>query len=174
MAPEPEDMNGSTTRLYGAAIAITSGVYSLVSATVGGTMTGAGGAMGSGGMTGSGGMAGTTGLGLAGWVMLALGVVVVVHGVVLLTPAVERLGSASGPLMIAYSLVMLLLQALGGAGMTGMGMTGGTSGGTGTMGGMGSTATAGMGWDLGMVALAVLMLFSGIVITTRDADDGGM
>ncbi|QZY01007.1 hypothetical protein K6T25_05270 [Halobaculum rubrum] len=163
-------MDGSTTRPYGAAIAITSGVYSLVSATVGGTMTGAGGAMGSGGMTGSGGMAGTTGIGLASWVMLAIGVVVVVHGAVLLTPAVKRLGSASGPLMIAYSLVMLLLQALGGAGMTGMGMTGGT----GTMGSMGSTATAGMGWDLGMVALAVLMLFSGIVMTTREDGERGM
>lgn len=155
VAPEREDMNGSTTRPYGAAIAITSGVYSLVSATAGGTM-------------------GTTGLGIAGWVMIAIGVVVVVHGVVLLTPAAERLGGASGPLMIAYSLVMLLLQALGGTGtMGGTGMTGGMEGGMGSMGGMGSTATAGMGWDLGMVALAVLMLFSGIVMTTRD-DDGGM
>jgi len=174
MAPEPEVMNGSTTRQYGAAIAITSGVYSLVSATVGGAMTGTGGAMGSGGMMGSGGTMGTTGLGIAGWLMLAIGVVVVVHGVVLLTPAADRLGSASGPLMIAYSLVMLLLQALGGAGITRMGMTGGTNGGAGTMGGMGSTATVGMGWDLGMVALAALMLFSGVVMTTRDPDDGGM
>ncbi|MFC6787199.1 hypothetical protein ACFQFH_15405 [Halobaculum halobium] len=156
-------MDGSTTRLYGAAIAITSGVYSLVAASVGG------------GMMGSTGTMGSTGIGAAGWVMLAIGVVVVVHGVVLLTPAADRLGSASGPLMIAYSLVMLLLQALGATGMTGsMGMTGGTSGGMGTMGGMGSTATAGMGWDLGMVALAALMLFSGIVMTTRDSGDGGM
>ncbi|QZP36820.1 hypothetical protein [Halobaculum magnesiiphilum] len=149
-------MNGSTTRLYGAAIAITSGVYSLVSATVGGTM-------------------GTTGLGIAGWLMLAIGVVVVVHGVALVTPAADRIGSASGPLMIAYSLVMLLLQALGATGMTGRtGMTGGMGAGMGSTGGMGSTATAGMGWDLGMVALATLMLFSGIVMTTRDAGDGGM
>lgn len=161
-------MNGSTTRLYGAAIAITSGVYSLVSATAGGTM-------GSDAMMGSGGTMGTTGLGIAGWVMIAIGVVVVVHGVVLLTPAAEQLGGASGPLMIAYSLVMLLLQALGGTGTVGgMGMTGGMEGGMGSMGGMGSTATAGMGWDLGMVALAALMLFSGIVMTTRDADGGGM
>lgn len=162
-------MNGSTTRLYGAAIAITSGVYSLVSAGFGG------GTMGPDGMMGPTGTMGSTGLGIAGWLMLAVGVIVVVHGVVLLTPAVDRLGSASGPLMIAYSLVMLLLQALGATGTVGgMGMTGARGGGMGSMGGMGSTTTAGMGWDLGMVALAALMLFSGIVMTTRDPGDGGM
>ncbi|UIP00423.1 hypothetical protein Hbl1158_03400 [Halobaculum sp. CBA1158] len=166
-------MNGSTTRQYGAAIAVASGAYSLLSAGIGGGTAGTGG-MGGGGM-GTGGMMGSTGLGIAGWLMLAIGVVVVVHGVVLLTPAADRLGTASGPLMIAYSLVMLLLQALGAAGVTGgMGTTGGMNGGMGTTSGMGSTATAGMGWDLGMVALAALMLFSGIVMTTRDGDDGGM
>lgn len=47
--------------------------------------------------------------------MALLGTVVVVHGVVLLTPYADRLGSASGPLMIVYSLLMLLNQALVGA-----------------------------------------------------------
>jgi hypothetical protein len=162
-------MTGSTTRLYGTAIAITSGVYSLASAGFGG------GTMGPDGMMGSTGTMGSTGLGIAGWLMLAVGIIVVVHGVVLLTPAADRLGSASGALMIAYSLVMLLLQALGATGTAGgMGMTGARGGGMGSMGGVGSTATAGMGWDLGMVALALLMLFSGIVMTTRDPGDDGM
>lgn len=47
--------------------------------------------------------------------MVVLGLVVVVHGVILLTPYTGRLGTASGPLMIGYSLLMLLNQALVGA-----------------------------------------------------------
>ncbi|MDT3437541.1 hypothetical protein KZ498_22190 [Haloarcula sp. 1CSR25-25] len=144
-----------TTRQYGAAIALVSGVYSLLSAT-GGT-----------GMMGSN----------SGLLMALLGVVVVVHGVVLLTPYADRLGNASGPLMIGYSLVMLLNQALVGVtgsvnwGMgseMGSGMNGGMSG------GMGSSMTAGMGWDLGMVALAVLMLISGVIMANRRNDSTGM
>ena len=146
-----------TTRQYGAAIALVSGLYSLISAT-GGT-----------GMMGSN----------SGLLMALLGVVVVVHGVVLLTPYVDRLGNASGPLMIGYSLVMLLNQAL--IGVTGnanwgMGMGSGMGSGMdgGMTGGMGSTMTAGMGWDLGMVGLAVLMLISGVIMTNRSGSENGM
>jgi len=148
-------VNGSTTRQYGAAIALVSGLYSLVSAT------------------GGGGMMGTN----SGWFMLFLGIVVVVHGVVLLTPYASRLGSASGPLMIGYSLLMLLNQALvGTTGSMNWGMGGGMGTGMngGMNGGMGSTMTAGMTWDLGMVALAVLMLVSGVIMTSTPSGESDM
>jgi hypothetical protein len=48
----------------------------------------------------------------------------------------------------------------------GSGMTGGM--GSGMSGGMGSatgSTVMGMGWDLGMVALALLMLVSGVIMT---------
>ncbi|WP_197052452.1 hypothetical protein [Halobellus rufus] len=114
-----------------------------------------------------------TQMGTDGWLMLLVGVVVTVHGVVLLTDFADRLGGASGPLMIAYSVVMLLNQALLGTGMMGgeMGpgsMDGGMAGGA--MGG--STISAGMGWDAGMVSLALLMLVSGIVMTRDRGTDG--
>jgi hypothetical protein len=44
----------------------------------------------------------------------------------------------------------------------------------GMTGGMGSTMTAGMGWDLGMVGLAVLMLISGVIMTNRSGSETGM
>jgi len=143
----------SNTRLYGASIAFASGLYSLWSASM------------------------ATRMGTGGWLMLLVGVVVLVHGVVLLTDYADRLGSASGPLMIAYSVVMLLNQALLGTGMMGGmgsgsmngGMTGGMNGGA--MGA--STISAGMGWDAGMVFLALLMLVSGVIMT-RDRDSNGM
>jgi hypothetical protein len=144
-----------TTRQYGAAIALVSGLYSLLSVT-----------------TGSGMMSSNSGL-----LMALLGVIVLVHGVVLLTPYASWLGNASGPLMIGYSLLMLLNQALVGVtgsmdwGM-GSGMGSGMNGGMGS--GMGSSMTAGMGWDLGMVALAVLMLLSGVIMTNRRTDSSGM
>ncbi|RDZ55926.1 hypothetical protein C5B91_19700 [Haloferax sp. Atlit-10N] len=148
-------MNGTTTRQYGAAIALVSGIYSLFSVVAeAGMMQSAGGAF-----------------------MALLGVIVVVHGVVLLTPYADRLGSASGPLMIGYSVLMLLNQTL--VGVTGS-MNWGMGGGMGTgmdggmASGMGSNITAGMGWDLGMVALAVLMLVSGIIMTNRRGAESGM
>ncbi len=95
-------------------------------------------------------------LALSRWIMAIIGVVVIAHGAVLLTDFAARLGNASGLLMIIYAVVMLLNQVLMGTGMmadvAGMGMDGG---------GM----MAGMGWDAGMVALAALMLFSGIMMT---------
>ena len=112
-------------------------------------------------------------MGTSGWLMLVLGVVVIVHGTVLLTDYADRLGDASGPLMIAYALLMLLNQALLGAGMVdgmGTGMNDGMGGGM--QGGM-AGASATMGWDAGMVALATLMLLSGVIMSSdRDADEG--
>lgn len=141
----------TTVRQYGAAIALVSGLYSLVSAT-----------------TGSGMMGSNSGL-----LMTVLGIVVVIHGVVLLTPYASRLGTASGPLMIGYAVMMLLNQALvGTTGSMNWGM--GTGMGSGMSGGMGSSMTAGMGWDLGMVALAVLMLISGVIMTSRRDTEAGM
>lgn len=130
----------SNTRLYGAAIAVTSGLYSLWSASMVSRMV------------------------ASGWLMGVLGVVVIIHGALLLSDQAHRLGSASGPLMIVYAVVMLLNQSLLGTGLmddgSGMGMNG-------EMGG--STMTTGMGWDGGMVALALLMLVSGLIMT-RDGE----
>lgn len=126
----------SNTRLYGAAIAVASGLYSLASASSGTRM-----------MT-------------SGWLMALLGVVVLVHGIVLLTNYADRLGEGSGPLMIVYGIVMLLNQALLGTGV----MAGGDHMGMGS--GMdGGSMMAGMGWDPGMVTLAALMLVSGLIMT---------
>lgn len=98
--------------------------------------------------------------------MTVLGILVIIHGAVLLTPYASRLGNASGPLMIGYSLVMLLNQALvGTTGSMNWGMGGSMDSGMGS--GMGAGMTAGMGWDLGMVALAMLMLISGVIMTNR-------
>ncbi|MGQ4556139.1 hypothetical protein [Halobellus sp. GM3] len=133
------------TRHYAAAIAFISGAYSVWSASMASRPT------------------------TSGWLMGVLGVVVIVHGGLLLTEGFGRLGRASGPLMIVYAAVMLLNQALLGTGMvddgSGMGMTSG----------MGAQSpTASMGWDAGMVALAVLMLFSGAIMTRRGSmtEDG--
>lgn len=114
------------SRLYASAIAIVSGTYSIVSAVAGG--------MGSMPMSDS--------------VMLILGVVVLLHGIVLLTPAAERLGRASGPLMILWAAIMLGNQAL--AAMT--------------SGSMMNTSS----WDGGMVAIAILMLASGLIMSRSE------
>ncbi len=146
----------SNTRLYGAAIAVTSGLYSVGSATTGSRM------------------------GVGGWMMLLLGVVVIVHGVALLTDVADRLDDVGGPLMIGYAVVMLLLQVLygagllvggGGSGLSG-GMTGGMAGGE-MVDGTGMSVTAGMGWNAGMVALALLMLVSGLVMIRDQPTEPG-
>lgn len=131
----------STMRAYGSAIALASGGYSVYLATVGGRMT------------------------APAWFMLALGIVVVGHGVVLLTPVASRLGAASGPLMVGYAALMLLDQAWMAwmASMAGGGMGGGMNG----MGGGTSAMASGSGWNAGMVALALLMLASGAIMTAR-------
>lgn len=136
----------SNTRLYGATIAVVSGAYSLASALTGSRM---------------GGVA---------WAMALLGGVVVVHGAILLTDVADRLGGVGGPLMVAYAVLMLLLQGLLAAGLANRdGMGSGMDGGMG-----GSPMTGGMGWDAGMVALAVLMLASGLVMTRAEGSDRAM
>lgn len=124
----------STMQLYGSVIALVSGGYSVYLATLGTRMS------------------------TAAWFMLALGAVVIVHGAILLTSVAARVGTASGPLMIGYALLMLLNQALmasmGGAGMRN-GMTGMDS------------MRGGMGADAGMIAIALLMLASGAIMTAR-------
>jgi hypothetical protein len=136
----------STSRLYGGSIAIVSGLYSLYLPASGPQMT------------------------VGGWFMLALGAIVLLHGIALLTPAAGRLGNASGPLMIGYSMLMLLNQArlVTGVSTAGGMDTGGMNGGMGGTDGMGSTMEmAAMGADAGMVAIAALMLASGVIMTVR-------
>lgn len=132
----------STMRLYGAVIAIVSGVYS--------------------GYLSVSGVSMSTG----GWFMLGLGAIVLLHGIVLLTPMAARIGELSGPLMIGYSVLMLLNQlrlAAGWSGTGGMdGMNGGMSGSE-----MGSMTEMAMSSDAGMIAIAALMLASGLIMTVR-------
>ncbi|WP_226023914.1 hypothetical protein [Halomicrobium salinisoli] len=143
----------SDTRLYGASIAFASGLYSLWSASTGTRMS------------------------AGAWAMLLLGLIVVVHGAALLTGYADRLGGASGPLMIGYAVLMLANQPLIAGGMLGADAMGSGSGMDGGMGGGmgGSQMTAAMGWDAGMVALALLMLASGLIMSrgsNMDATDG--
>ncbi|MGH2385323.1 MAG: hypothetical protein ACRDGB_09785, partial [Candidatus Limnocylindria bacterium] len=77
-------------------------------------------------------------------IMLVVGVVVLLHGIVLLTPAAERLGRASGPLMVLWAVIMLGNQAL--AAITSPSSMMGT-----------------VSWDGGMVAIAVLMLAGALI-----------
>ena len=100
-------------------------------------------------------------------------VVLLVHGAALPTGYAGRLGGASGPLMVQYAVVLLLNQALLGSGMmAGGGAMLADGGRMGSSGGMGGPAiAAGMGWDAGMVALALLMLVSGVIMT-RTSDCG--
>lgn len=128
----------STMRLYGGSIAIVSGLYAGYLATTGVGMT------------------------TAAWGMLALGLIVLAHGIVLLSPAVSALGTASGPLMIGYAVLMLLNQAWLASGSR---METGTSGMNGGM--MGQPMATGMGAGAGMIAIAVLMLLSGLIMTAR-------
>lgn len=114
------------THLYASAIAVVSGMYSIGSAVAG--------SMGS--------------MPVSDSVMLVVGVVVLAHGLVLLTPAAERLGRASGPLMILWAAIMLGNQALAASSDESMMRT--------------------MSWDGGMVAIAVLMLASGLIMSRRE------
>lgn len=138
----------SNTRLYGAAIAFASGLYSLWSASMASRMV------------------------TSSWLMGLLGAIVLVHGALLLTDYADTLGRASGPLMIVYAVLMVLNQALLSMGMMSNGSGMGMSNGMGA-----SSMTVGMGWDTGMVALALLMLVSGVIMTrgeSTDTDSRGM
>lgn len=140
----------SNTRLYGASIAFASGLYSVWSASTAASMV------------------------PSSWVMGLLGLIVIGHGAILLTDVADQLGTASGPLMIVYSLLMLLNQVLLASGM----LESGSDMGMGMTGRMGSSGmSAGMGWDAGMVALAALMLVSGLIMTrspSMNERSGGM
>ncbi len=140
----------SATRLYASSIAIVSRLYSIVSA--------AGRMMATPMMT-------DMALGIGGWIMLGLGFIVLVHGSVLLTPAADRLRQRSGPLMALWAVIMLLNRGVS-ALISGWGMPGSR---------MGDSAMAtGMGWDAGMVAIAVLMLASGLIMSRHAPSDTGM
>lgn len=139
MTDEHSSVSISTMRPYGSLIALVSGGYSVYQSTTGSAMTS------------------------SAWIVLGLGVIVVLHGGILLTPAVDRLGTASGPLVIGYAILMLPNQGL-------MTMTGPVSGGMDS--GMGSSIDGGMAAeamsiDGGMVAIAALMLASGVIMTVR-------
>ena len=113
-------------RLYGGAIGIVSGSYSIASAVAGMEAT----------------------LPVDRSVMLVIGVVVLVHGILLLTPAAQRLGRSSGPLMVLWAAIMIgneLLRMRSGGPMIAM------------------------TWDGGMIALAILMLTSGLIMTRTRA-----
>ncbi len=125
----------STMRLYGGLIALASGGYAVYRSLAPMELSG------------------------SAWFMLVLGGVVIVHGVVLFTPAAGRLSGVSGWLMMGYAVLMLAQQT-----WLGMGMGGGMDG----MGGMGGmNGAVAMSWDLGMVVLALLMLASGVVMAAR-------
>lgn len=134
-------------RLYGGVIAVVSGLYSLwLSST---------------------GMA----FDAAGTLMAILGLVVLLHGVALFVVP-DRLGDASGPLMVVWAVLMLLNQVwmatMTGPGTMdgGMGMNGGMDSGMGVVGGM--------GWNVGMLAIAVIMLASGVIMWTAENPQHGM
>lgn len=78
------------TRLYAAAIALVSGIYSISSA-IGGSMRM---------------------IPMSDSVMLLVGIVVIAHGAALLTQLAEPLGRASGALMIVWAAIMLANQLL--------------------------------------------------------------
>jgi hypothetical protein len=131
-------------RLYGGAVGVVSGAYSVWLSTAGMGMQRA-----------------------SSWLMVLVGLVALVHGLALFTPAARSIGRASGPLMLAYAVVMLLLQGWMAVMAPAGGMDGGMNGGMdgGMNGGMDGTMA--MGADPGMVALALLMLFSGLLMTVR-------
>jgi hypothetical protein len=83
-------------------------------------------------------------------IMLGIGMVVLIHGIVLLTPAAARLGEWSGPLMLVWAVIMLGNQLIFGE-VPGSGMPG-------------------MRWDAGMAAIALLMLISGLIMTSRRSE----
>lgn len=115
-----------TSRLYGGVIAVVSGGYSIWLGATNG-----------------------------GLLMVLLGAIVLIHGL-LLFAAPGRLGNVSGPLMVGWSVLMLLNQLSTWWMGTNSGMESGMNG------GMGSPP--GMGVDPGMVAIALVMLASGIVM----------
>lgn len=138
----------SPMRLYGASIGIVSGLYSIWLSLAG------------------------RGMGIVAWFMLLLGIVVLVHGFGLVTALGDRLGRANGPLMVGYATLMLLVQAVillspvrSGSGMSEMGDG---------MEGMQHAGGMLTNPDPGMVALALLMLASGAIMSAWERGEHGM
>lgn len=126
-------MSISTTRLYAAAIAIVSGIYAIATASLG---------------LGDEPMPMEVERTMGGWVMVGIGAVVLLHGVVLLTPASHAIGRVSGPLMVLWAAIMLVQQWLIGMGAQ-------------------RSMMPMMEADPGMIAIAVLMLISGLIMIAR-------
>lgn len=125
----------SNTRLYASAIALVSGVYSL---TIGWSR-----------MSDARMISQALGdLGLGGWIMLGIGLVVLIHGIALLTPLARSLARASGPLMVAWAVVMYLDQWLISIASS-------------------NSMRPMMEADPGMLAIATLMLVSGVIMIVR-------
>lgn len=120
----------STMRLYGSTIAIVSGGYSVYLSTTGMTMD------------------------APAWFMFGLGIIVILHGLLLLTPPAAWLGAGSGIAMVVYSVLMLGNQGWLRAMEAPPPM-------------MGVMTTGNMSWNPGMIAIAVLMLVSGLIMTIR-------
>lgn len=97
--------------------------------------------------------------GIGGWVMLAVGVAALIHGILLFTPVATGMGGVSGPLMLLWATVMVGNQVLAASvadwGMAGTGM------------GMEGADSNLMEWDPGMVAIGVLMFISGLIMIGR-------
>lgn len=108
------------TRLYAAAIALASGIYSIASSIGDGARM----------------------VPMNEAVMLLVGIAVIAHGIVLLTPLAERLSAVSGPLMFVWAAIMLANQLVSA---------------------MSDSMMA--SWDAGMVGLALLMLTSGVIMS---------
>lgn len=134
-----------TIRLYGGAIGVVSGLYAILMA--GAELVD---------------VAGTDFmevLGIGGWVMLAVGLAALIHGILLFTPVAAGMSGVSGPLMLLWATVMVgnqvLMATVGDWGMAGSGM------------GMEGADSSSMEWDPGMVAVGVLMFISGLIMIGR-------
>lgn len=136
-------------RLYGGAIGVVSGLYAILMA--GADLVD---------------MASTDSMdavGIGGWVMLAVGVAALIHGLLLFTRVAAGMGGVSGPLMLLWATVMVgnqvLVAMVADWGMAGSGM------------GMEGADSSPMEWDPGMVAIGVLMFISGLIMIGRRSSE---
>ena len=144
----------SATTLYASSIAIVSGIYAVSSPLIA--------------MIRAPAMTDPDAPGIGGWIMLGVGIVVLLHGIALLTPVSASLRRTSGPLMVVWAAIMLLNQLLLAA-VPGFGMAAAPAGEM-----MGSPMASGTSWDAGMVAIAILMLASGLIMINRGSSDAAM
>lgn len=132
-------------RLYGGAIGVVSGLYAIL--------------MPGGELVDMAGTDSMEALGIGGWVMLAVGVAALIHGILLFTPVAAGMGGVSGPLMLLWATVMVgnqvLVATVANWGMAGSGM------------GMDGAMSSSRGWDPGMVAIGILMFISGLIMIGR-------